>query len=131
MIPYTIGIDPGKDTGFALYDRANKQIKELLTLNFVSTINYMKRFPVDSIFAVVVEVPATKANWHNSSAAHNVGRVCRESELMAAMLVDMGFNVITQHPKGKVDAKRFTLITGWENRNNQHQRDAGMLCFGL
>ena len=127
----TVGIDPGKNTGYAEYDRVEKRLTVLLTLDFVSTINRLRSIDKDTVYAVVIEVPMTKINWHGPKAAHDVGRVCRESELLAAMIIDMGFNVITQHPKGKICSKRFDLITGWKGRSNQHCRDAAMLAFGL
>ena len=127
----TIGIDPGTHTGYSEYDRVEKRLTVLLTLDFVSTINRLRSIDRESVYAVVIEVPMTKKNWHGPKAAHDVGRVCRESELLAAVIIDMGFNVITQHPKGKVCSKRFSLITGWKGRSNQHSRDAAMLAFGL
>lgn len=132
---FTIGIDPGVKTGFAVYDRELKKINRLLTLCFVSTIRLIEaEYPDEEVFAVVVEVPKTKKNWHGPKAAHDVGRVCRESELMAAMLIEKGYSVITQHPSGigkDMTKDAFSKLTGWPKWSNGHTRDAGLLCFGL
>jgi len=132
---FTIGIDPGKSTGVAIYDRQSKKLIALSNENFVSALNLIKTSVApDDVFACVVEVPRTKANWHkdkSGTTAHNIGRVCREAELMSAMLMDMGYKVITQPPKGKVKANVFKQITGWEGSSNEHTRDAAMLCFDL
>ncbi len=78
---------------------------------------------------VVIEVSRVKANWHGPTAAHNVGRVCREAELLADGLELAGAQVERVHPPGKVDTAAFARITGWTGRTNEHQRDAGMLAI--
>jgi len=132
---YTVAIDPGKDTGFAVYDRIEKKLIRLETTDFCNAYHTIIT-EYSKAYAVVVEVPTTKANFTKSKndspiKNHNIGRVCRESELMADMLEFAGMNVIRQRPAGKKDASAFARITGWKGQTNPHKRDAGMMAFGV
>ena len=130
----SIGIDPGKTTGLAVYDRDHNKLVRLESTTFWGAYSTVLTEYHD-VFAVVIEVPKTKHNWHKDKSgitAHNIGRVCREAELLAIGLELAGLNVITQHPKGKINHNMFCRITRWsEGRTNDHTRDAGMLCYGV
>jgi predicted RNase H-like nuclease (RuvC/YqgF family) len=123
-----IGIDPGVHTGFAVAE--DGKLTRLETLDFWKVYHIVSGL-IDEhgSLCVIIEVPKTKANWHNPAAAHNVGRVCREAELLACGLELIGAQVERVHPKGKVDAVAFARITKWKGRTNEHQRDAGMLVI--
>lgn len=124
-----IGIDPGKKTGFAVAE--NGKLVELETLNFWKAYLRVKALiELSKVSLVVIEVPGTKKNWHGPKAAHDVGRVCREAELLAEGIELLGVNVIRQHPTGKVNQEYFARVTGWKKRTNEHVRDAGMLVCG-
>ena len=127
MKQLSIGIDPGKITGLAIAE--DGKITELVTTSFWEAYHYVSSV-CDSVDVVVVEVPTTKKNWHGPKAAHDVGRVCRESELLADGIEKLGAKVIRRHPQGKLNQKQFTRITGWTKRTNQHCRDAAMLVYG-
>lgn len=123
-----IGIDPGVHTGLAVAE--DGKLIRLETLDFwVSYHIVCGLIDEHGSLRVVIEVPKTKANWHGSAAAHNVGRVCREAELLADGLELAGAQIERVHPPGKMDAATFTRITGWTGRTNEHQRDAGMLAI--
>lgn len=129
-----IGIDPGVHTGFAVAE--DGKLIRLETLDFWTAyqkvcglIEYYRFHDEDSTLRVVIEVPKTKANWHGPTAAHNVGRVCREAELLADGLELAGAQVERVHPPGGVDAAVFAQVTGWTKRTNEHNRIAGMLAI--
>lgn len=123
-----IGIDPGVHTGFAVAE--DGKLVRLQTLDFWQAYHTAcVLIGEHGSLRVVIEVPKTKANWHGATAAHNVGRVCREAELLADGLELAGAQVQRVHPSGKVDAATFARITGWVGRTNEHQRDAGMLAI--
>lgn len=132
----SIGIDPGKVTGVAIAEDGVLQSLESTDFwgafytvkHFAEMCKYNVDFEKDVL--VVIEVPTTKANWHGPKASHDVGRVCRESELLAEGIKKLGATVITQHPQGKLNQEQFARITGWTKRTNQHCRDAGMLAYG-
>ena len=135
---YSIGIDPGKSTGFAVYHIQEEKLVRLETLSFWSAFGQTLIYEPDNVSRVVIELPDSKHVWHkdaNGTAAIqrqavNVGSVLREAELLAMGIENAGYNVQTTNPRGKVDAKRFKMITGWTGQSNQHERDAGLLCFG-
>lgn len=120
-----IGIDPGRRTGFAIAE--NGELVKLETLNFWDAyfrVSDLVEF--SNVSVVVIEVPHTKKNWHGPKAAHDVGRVCREAELLADGIELLGVKVVRQHPTGKVNQEYFARITGWKKRTNEHCRNVGL-----
>ena len=126
---YNIGIDPGKDTGLAVWNGNLGQFVELIATDFVGAIDMCLEYK-NNVEKVFVEVPPTKFNWHDPAAAHNVGRVCREAELMVEMLKYYEFQVISVPPQGKIDDDQFRKLTEYPHKTNQHKRDAAMLVWG-
>jgi len=135
---FVIGVDPGTHTGYAVYSVERRAFLEILTLTFWETFDMVTQYNPEWT-KIVVEVPSTKAVWQAmpktglrslQRQAVNVGGVLREAELMADGLFNAGYLVIRAHPIGKTDKKRFQRVTGFMGRLNQHQRDAGMLCWG-
>jgi hypothetical protein len=132
----SIGIDPGKTTGFAVYD-IEDDILTLRDTTFWEVFELIYVYPKSEIYEITVEVPNSKTVWHSTGANQktaartgvNVGSVLREAELLAEGLERYGYNVRRVHPRGKVDAKKFNAFTGFTKRSNQHQRDAGLMCF--
>lgn len=124
-----VGIDPGRDTGFAVAE--NGVLTALETSTFWAVyLNVRYLVEQGGVSVVVVEVPKTKKNWHGPKAAHDVGRICREAELLADGIELLGVKVIRQHPQGKLNQEQFARITGWKKQTNEHIRDAGMLVHG-
>ena len=135
---YTIGIDPGKDTGFAVYDRQAKIICQTKLTDFWGAVDLMQAYPVEAVHKVIVELPRSKTVWHDAKSkgaiqrtSVNVGSGLREAELLVDYLKRQGYSVVTQHPYGKKDAKQVKRITGYRGRTNEHTRDAIMLCYGV
>lgn len=131
---YAVGIDPGKQTGLAIYDRSEQRIIVAETTDFWRVYN---RFYASSpdMYDVFIEMPNTKHNWHKSNdntTSVNVGMAYRESELLAEGLERLGFNVRRVSPKQKgrkLNAEQIRKITGYEGRTSQHVRDAIALCW--
>lgn len=138
ITPVSIGIDPGKDTGYAVYSISERKLIEVLSVDFWAAFEKVKMWRPEFVAVVVVEVPTSKHVWHGDAAnaaanqrmGLNVGMAIREGELMAEGLTRLGYNVRTVHPRGKVEAKKFEAFTGWKHRTNQHGRDAALLCYG-
>jgi hypothetical protein len=129
-----IGIDPGKHTGVAVC--YGGKITGLVETDFwgcVDTLNENK----DAL--VIIEKPHSKSVWHNQATSNkaiqrtgvNVGSALREAELLIDYMLREKIDHHVMHPRGKVDAKKFKMITGWQGRTNQHTRDAGLLAFGI
>jgi hypothetical protein len=135
-----IGIDPGKTTGLAVYDRRAGNFERLESTDFWGAIDFITgELDADEIVKIVIEQPSTKAIYARNKRATargaiertgvNVGSALREASLMIDRLRDLGYPVQTVPPLGKIDAKRFKQITGWSGKSNSHTRDAGMMAW--
>lgn len=130
-----IGIDPGKQTGFAIFGAG--EFKMIATLDFWSAFSAVSLYPPEVVHQVIIEVPDTKHVWQKAAATTkslqrqgvNVGSVIREAELLAGGIERYGYKVKRVNPRKKVDAKTFREYTGYTGSTNQHERDAAMLCY--
>lgn len=134
-----IGIDPGKNTGFAVYDRSKKRLVSLWTIDFGLAIRKLEANHSE-IDHVRIERPKTKYVWQSvkrqdlraaMNIAFRVGMNQREAQLLISECRRRQFRVVEMNPQGKIDQQRFRMLTGWEGRTNEHIRDAGMLCYGF
>ena len=87
IYPVAIGLDAGKHTGFAVYDRISRELSDVKETNFAAAIwEITEKYPRAII---VIELPNNKHVWHKASGgtagiqrtAVNVGSVLREAEL--------------------------------------------------
>jgi hypothetical protein len=131
-----IGIDPGTDTGVAIYNPATKSLEMCESTGFWGAIDLIS---ANRDAMVIIELPNTSHVWHTGAVsqaaknktASNVGKVLREAELLIEFCKLNGISCRSIPPKGKVNAKVFKMVTGWKGMTNEHARDAGMLCFGV
>jgi hypothetical protein len=143
-IRYTIGIDPGEETGVAVYDRKEKRIVQVYTSNFwelyTTAKNVWKNDFDDAI--LVIETPKRTGLYERYNVkqgpalrekiASDAGSNAREADLLATGLERLGFTVRRVKPtNSKWDAKKLKMVTGIEHRTNQHVRDAIQLCWGI
>ena len=113
--------------------------EKLVTLSTVDFWGAYKWCNDNKIYlaAVVIEVPDNKSVWHpptgnqavDNRTAVNVGGVLKEAQLLSDGIEKYGVRVIRTPPLGKMDAKKFKLLTGWNKRSNEHERDAGRLAL--
>jgi len=138
MARYSIGIDPGKHTGYARYDREEKVIDYLAEKDFWWVYHdVILMHEAGQIHEVIVEMPKTKGLYHDApdkkrqgKIGVDVGGVIKEAELLIRGFEEQGIKVIKAHPLGKIDKQWFRRITGYQGLTNPHKRDAGMLCWG-
>jgi hypothetical protein len=138
--PFVIGIDPGVETGVAVWQAEIKRFIALETLDFWRTFTYLSTFPKDST-KVVVENPALnnfsyarhkQTGKDGLKIARNSGGNCREAELLIEGLKRDGYDVMEIKPtRRKWTAEQLKRYTGYEGRTNQHVRDAMALVHGL
>jgi len=135
---YVIGIDPGKETGYAVYDLVKGELVGLLTLTFWEAYARVLTMELDEIRAIMIEAPKNKHVFHapganakaNQRIGVHVGSVLREAELLADGLEAWGIPVKRLEPVGKKDAAAFKkAFPNWKGRTNQHQRDAAFMCL--
>ena len=141
IVDTVIGIDPGKNTGFAVFDKKLGKMAVVKSADFWGVFGMVQTYPVNST-KVVIEVANTLKVWSEgksgislskiktaSKVGANVGGVRREAQLMSEGLKRLGYMVKEVHPRGKVDADKFKRVTGYTGRTNEHSRDAGMMAF--
>ena len=132
-----IGIDPGVNTGFALWDTEKRILTEVTSVSILAAIRLceqMHRF--GSLHSVTFE-DARMRTWFGSKGAEalqGAGSIKRDCSIWAEFLGELGapYKSISPHGKGrKLTAPEFARLTGWKARTNNHGRDAAMLVFGM
>lgn len=139
MKQYTIGIDPGTATGFAVYNRTTNRIDRAETLDFWSAFDACLVYLPETVDIIVEDASMNKPRFRTKEGAgvqdrmsRNVGMVQRESVLLIEGLRRKGYHVHAERPQSaKWDAEAVERITGHKARTSQHARDAIKLCFGV
>jgi predicted RNase H-like nuclease (RuvC/YqgF family) len=139
---YVIGIDPGRNTGFAIYDRETRGISLMATLDFWAAYKHVSTQYEPAETIVVIEVPkhsrlheyqdGKTGDRLREKIAGDVGGIAREAELLADGIAAAGFEVRRVTPtRSKWTAKDIQQRTRITTRTNEHVRDAISLCYGL
>lgn len=138
-----IGVDPGVETGYAVWSRSNKRFTELLTLNFWTAYDRITAF-LPSEIEIFIENPDSKRSMYERTevireqrkrerVATNIGSNRREASLLIERLQMLGYTVQAVRPltARKWTAEQFTRYTRHKGSTSQHVRDAGRLVFGM
>jgi hypothetical protein len=128
-------LDPGTNTGVAMY--ISGKLSTLTTIDPSQIQNHIYEFCPDM---VVYEDSRLQSNVWGVKVANNrasqlkIARNLGEIDAWCKLIVSVcGWYKTPAHgisPKNKgakIGAKNFALVTGWEGRSNQHERDAAML----
>jgi hypothetical protein len=134
---YAIGLDPGRSTGVAIYDREADAIIHGETLDFWRVFDLLANYPPDVAEVIAEDCSLNKPTFRHKAGAgvqdrmaRNVGAVQRESVLLIEGLRRLGYNVLAVRPQSsKWDDAMCRRVTGWNRRTSQHVRDAIKLCF--
>ncbi len=134
---YIIGIDPGTNTGVAIWDRTDKKFLKIATMDILGAVDTIKKSKEDweDIF-VRIEDPHQRKWFGPRSRAkmQGAGSVKRDFKIIRDFLTRNGIPFHAYHPKDvrtKVDAKTFQDLTGYTGRTSSHARDAAMAVFGF
>lgn len=133
----TIGIDPGNRCGFAVYERGR-----LVHLSDSSSVSLLRKISTwIGIATVVIEDSRLQSKVWNAdgknrgtslSIARKVGSVDRICMQVEEICKENGLELLRVSPldKGsKVKAEAFKAMTGWDQKTNEHQRDAAMVAW--
>ena len=133
-----IGIDPGKQTGFAVKNLETGQFIGIATMKIHEAIaavyNLISLYP-EQVYAVIED--ARKRKWFGNTGREKlqgVGSVKRDCSIWADFLNDAGVDVRFEAPrKGatKWDEGVWKRATGWKERTSEHARDAALLIHGM
>lgn len=139
MSKILIGIDPGVNTGIAV--SKDGKLEEVVTEQLHEAFKMIDCFiwnkkPEDTLIIYVEDARKRKYYGANSAAkqqgAGSIKRDCRAWEdYLSSHQVDFVL-VDPKDQKGltKWDAKTFKQKTGWQERTNEHGRDAALLIWG-
>lgn len=134
-----IGIDPGKHTGVAVWDKQGRYFTDVMTLDFFGALNFLKHYNPAYTQVVIEDATQNKPTFRRKGQrigvadrmAQNVGSVKRDTQLLIEWCEQHGFAVLRVKPgKHKLKADAFKRITEFTARTSQHARDAAMLVWG-
>jgi hypothetical protein len=133
-----VGIDPGVSTGFAVWNKAARQLVDVRTLGIIDAMVRVRLMhDMGSLHSVVFE-DARLRSWFGSKgreALQGAGSIKRESGIWEEFLTGLTgipFKPVSPLAKGaKLDAVKFAKLTKWTGRTSEHSRDAAMLILGL
>lgn len=136
---YYIGIDPGVNTGFSIWDRATRNFHKVDTLSihqaFKMVENCIYSFGLENIHVRCEDARLRK--WFGNAGREQLqgaGSIKRDSKIWEDYLTDLKISFELVAPKAnktKLTAEQFKRITGYQERTNEHSRDSSMLVFGF
>lgn len=137
-----IGIDPGHDTGLAVWDSGRRVFRAVATLRIHRALEAVTGWADDNPGQVrVVFEDARQRKWipdtgdlrREMGRRQGAGSVKRDAVIWQDFLTDKGIPFEAAKPRQgltKWDAPTFARITGWTGRTSNHARDAALLVFG-
>ena len=134
---FIIGIDPGKNTGVAVWDRENREFKEVKTLDILEAVELLKTYWAgneESPVFVRIEDP-TQRKWFGNSGREKLqgaGSVKRDFKILKTLLEKEKIPFQACNPKDlrtKVKAELFRQITGYQGKTSEHARDAALMVY--
>lgn len=138
MTNLAIGIDPGVNTGLAIWDIDEKRFTDIRTDSILTIIDRLKNdyLSKDDISIVLVVEDARKRTYFGNTGRERLkgaGSVERDCKIWEEFCELYGVKLCLIHPKHnktKLNAEQFTRITGYTGRTSVHARDAAMLVYG-
>ena len=138
---YLVGIDPGKNTGIAIWNTNTQHFEMLDTVPIHKAMETVKEweYPVRDIKVYFED--ARQRKWLPKDATSSeyrghlmgAGSVKRDSVIWQDALTDWGIPFEMVPPRAgatKWDADTFARITGYKGRTSNHARDAALLVYG-
>lgn len=137
----SIGIDTGRDTGFAVWDGASFIELDTRPIHraLFAVQDYAQRFGADMVTVYIEDARLRK--WIPQEASRSeyrgklmgAGFVKRDASVWEDFCKDYGIRLVLVPPKyntTKLAPQVFARITGYKGRTSEHARDAAMLVFG-
>jgi hypothetical protein len=140
-----IGLDPGVNTGVAVYDSHHKAFILIKTLSFWEAISLLMQYKDEhpDLHVVLEDPSANKPVFRKKFAtqtnndrmmdkiSQNIGSNKRDAQLLSEFLInaEIPFTLVTP-TKGKYNKETFEKLTRYNKITSQHGRDAAMLVWG-
>lgn len=132
-----IGIDPGTETGFAVWDDSKRTLIDCRTLKIHQAMKEVSIWSsVSPGNVILVFEDARQRRWYGSRSwekLQGAGSVKRDCSIWEDYCKDIGLPFRAVPPTSgmtKVTSDYFRMVTGWEGRTSNHARDAAMLVIG-
>ena len=139
MIKLIVGIDPGVNTGIALWDYENRKLVDLFTLKIHRAMEFVLQlknstssYGDTSLDLIIFEDARSVKYQHSAAKAQGAGSIKRDCTIWEDFFKDYKFPYLRSLPnKTKIDREVFEKMTGWKKPSNNHGRDAAMIVYGL
>lgn len=140
-----IGIDTGRDTGFAVWDSRRGKLLAVETLRIHQAMREVLRWRIyagqtGTSLRVVFEdarrrkwLPRERSLSEFKGRAMGAGSVKRDATVWQDFLEDERIPYTHPGPSSgmtKWEEPQFRAVTGWKGRTSYHGRDAALLVFG-
>jgi hypothetical protein len=141
---YCIGIDPGVNTGLAVWDTKDKRFEMIATTTILKAQSEIILF-ADYVpgyltqFRLYVENPNLRV-WFGKKdreALQGAGSIKRDYSIWQEFAENTGLELIPVAPKnvtqmeGRENAAYFKRLTGYDGTTSKHAREAAMMVFGM
>ncbi len=134
-----IGVDPGKRTGLAIWDKLHKCFKSIETVSIVRAFDIITQYAENGYLVQVRFEDARLRKWFGTAGREKLqgaGSIKRDCTIWQEFCEHHEIDFIPVAPaqqKGltKLSHGQFKKLTGWTDRTTEHSRDAGMICYGL
>ena len=133
-----IGIDPGKETGFAVWDHDARYLAEVTTMSITQAMERV-RMMADVLGRENIRLyieDARQRKWFGNSGPEKwkgAGSIRRDCTIWDDFCRELGLECQMMAPcRGctKLNASKFKALTKWQGRTTEHARDAAMIVFG-
>ena len=136
-----VGIDPGVNTGLAVWDTSARQFLDIRCSGIVDAMDYLRRLREERTIGLIVFEDARKRKWiprekdlsEFRGRAMGAGSVKRDSAIWEEWCETYCIDYVAAPPRQgmtKWTDLAFRGVTGYDRRTNNHGRDAAMLVFG-
>lgn len=135
-----VGLDPGVETGYAVWSESEQVLVEVRTLKIHEAMDRVLHLKPD----LVIFEDARQRTWYEgrdqnqkkygAGVREGAGSVKRDCLIWEEFLTALNIPFIARGPIAKAtkwDPKKFELVTGWKGRTSTHARDAAVLVYGM
>ncbi len=127
-----VGIDPGVNTGLAVWDPDKRRFERINTLTILKAMRvvYDLRWQIRTLYVEDARQVKIQVSIAKAQGAASVKRDC---QIWQDFAEQHGINVVFLRPNKritKLPAEKFDSMVGWKGRTSSHGRDAAMIVFG-
>ena len=128
-----IGIDPGVNTGIAIWNANIGDWELIKTVNIIDAMEIIIQFNnKDRIVEVIVEDARMVKYKTDPVKAQGAGSIKRDCSVWETFLIHYQIPHKFLRPKKaitKINSKLFKMMTKYQGQTSNHARDAAMLVF--